>query len=47
MTGSNEWDVRVAAFSAFPASMISLIFEPLPGGDVANAKLFTFKPAVR
>ncbi len=40
-----SWSVRLAALPAFLVSLVSLIFELVPSGDVADAKVFAVKVA--
>ncbi len=40
-----SWGIRLAALSAFLVSLISLIFELMPSGDVADSKVFAIKVA--
>jgi amino acid transporter len=39
------WGIRLAALAALLVSLVSLIFELLPSGDVADAKVFAVKVA--
>jgi amino acid transporter len=41
-----SWRIRVAALSAFAISLVSLAFELVPSGEVADANVFAIKVAV-